>query len=61
MRELHRNAYRGVRTNGCEHARERRLISIAVQSEIIRGDATIGGDRRRFDDQETRARERELA
>ena len=61
VRELHADPDRRVRANGVEHASERRFVRIAVQAEVRRRDSALGRDRRRLDDQEARARDRQMS
>ena len=61
MRELHRQLDRRVGAHGAQHAGQRGFVGVAVQAEVGRRDPALGRDRGRLDDQQRRARQREVA
>ena len=61
VRQLHAELDRRVRAHRAEHACQRLFVVVRVEAEIAGRDAPFGRDRRGLDDQQARAREREVA
>jgi hypothetical protein len=59
--ELDRDGHARVAADRLQHARHRGLGRVVVQTHVLRRDAADGLDRRGLDDQQARARQRELA
>ncbi len=61
MGELDGDRHVGMPAHGFENPRERRLVLVGPETEVVRADATLRDDGGRFDDEETGSREREVA
>jgi hypothetical protein len=59
--ELHGDRHRRPRAHGSQHAAQRRLAAIGVQAEVERRDAPLARDRRRLENHQPGAAQRELS